>query len=98
MENQNTNTMTNYTEDELWEMGRIFSLEDMMSYIDFPESWTEEMVKEYCETYEVVDCTPDEDEQVVEVAVEGTVEGETLRAECNFENDEWGEITYMLEK
>ena len=88
--------MTNYTEDQLWDMGRIFSLEDIVWSMEFPESWTEEMIDEYSETYEVVDCSEDEDEQTIEVEVEGTVNGQTLRAACKFEDDEWGEIIYEL--
>ena len=92
MENQNTNKMTNYTADELWDMGREFSLEDIIWYMEFPESWTQEMIDEYSETYEVIDCTEDEEEQTIYVEVEGMVDGQTLRANCTFEDDKWGMI------
>ena len=83
---------TNYTADELWEMGRVFSLEDIIWSMEYPESWTEEMIDEYSETYEVMECSEDEDEQTIVVEVEGEVNGQTLRATCIFEDGEWGEI------
>ena len=87
-------TKTNYTSDELWEMGRIFALEDIVWSIEFPESWTEEMIDEYSETYEIWDCSEDEDEQTIHVEVNGTVNGQTLGVSCLFEDDEWGELKY----
>ena len=81
MKNQETNTMKNQEtmtdeqyqemEDQLWEAGRVYALEDICSEIEWPEEMTEEEVEEFCNTYEVVDCTASVEDRTCEVEIEG---------------------------
>ena len=58
-------------EDQLWEAGRVYALEDICSEIEWPEEMTEEEVEEFCNTYEVVDCTASVEDRTCEVEIEG---------------------------
>jgi hypothetical protein len=72
MKNQNTMTDEQYDElqDQLWELGRDYSLSGILSDIEYPESWTEEDIEEFEDTYEVVDCDPNVEDMTCIVRVE----------------------------
>ena len=72
MENQNTMTDEQYEElqDQLWELGREYSLSGILSDIEYPESWTEEDIEEFEDTYEVVDCDQNVEDMTCIVRVE----------------------------
>ena len=72
MENQNTMTDEQYEElqDQLWELVREYSLSGILSDIEYPESWTEEDIEEFEDTYEVVDCDPNVEDMTCIVRVE----------------------------
>ena len=72
MENQITMTDEQYEElqDQLWELGREYSLSGILSDIEYPESWTEEDIEEFEDTYEVVDCDPNVEDMTCIVRVE----------------------------
>tara|TARA_R110000823_G_scaffold89381_3_gene198202 strand:- start:15 stop:482 length:468 start_codon:yes stop_codon:yes gene_type:complete len=58
-------------EEELWEAGRVYALGGILSDIEYPEGMTEEDIEEFCNTYEVVDCTPSIEDGTCEVEIEG---------------------------
>ena len=72
MENQNTMTDEQYEElqDQLWELVREYSLSGILSDIEYPESWTEEDIEEFEDTYEVVDCDPNVEDMTCIVRVD----------------------------
>ena len=77
---------TNYTEDELYEFGRTYALEHICSDMDYPNDWDEDQIEEFYETYEILDVTPNEEEQTIEVEISGDC-GTYVRAVA--ENGQW---------
>ena len=56
--------------DKLWELGREYSLTEILSDIEYPESWSDEDIEEFEDTYEVMDCDPNVEDMTCVVRVE----------------------------
>ena len=80
---------TKYTADELWDEGRTYALECICSDMDVPDHWTEEQAEEFYDTYEIMDVSEDEEEQTIDVEIEGNC---GTRIHARYADGEWSII------